>query len=1576
MAEVLQSSQDLLQNWMQSGAVHAMYDSYKDYAQSPEFNDYRGTSLLESARRNKETLGLSDEEIDKNPILAQVFASVVKLAEYGGRGVDKAIESGDPNAIRNIKARQAKMLNAVNDLSNHKANRDNFINTFAGLTSMAGGRSNTFGEQTSLDEGIVHDVGIGTEFWHGFTDAMGSANILEAFKSNADKEKIATEKEILRTGQIPTGIVGTAANLVGTVGGFMLESMLLAKGAGKITKNAAKAQTVSDWSRWIGQGAVLPILQNVNEQTGLTEKYLGDHEIEANFFKALADGAHNMVGMIAGDKLLSPLINKNFLNSTLKKQTKVKAALLEFEDTVAGGSMSFNDALAATQSKMIKMPGIKKDANRILAEIKRKGNKIDNTSIARALEESWRITNTKDLITAKSLRFGVIDLASDYTFDLLSHNVAAGLGKMTGDYNVFSVAQNRQFGFDELSKQGIGQGILSSLTQRAGMRFASKTLNRVKLNKTAEKMDLKDTFRIAGSEQWYKDLGIKMDNPVMKGMAWMNGFYGEDFLRQVDMDLQEKTGRSITDLATSGDIRDDLFNAASSWYARNFAGNKALLSITSRIDDTFDTKTANELWKMQRLGGLEGPLRDHLITVLKSGNIKLNNKNDEKAQNLADYITKSFPKTEMELKEKFDLRDIKVGKDIEADIKRATSADAKTDPEKGNIDDIVMSRFLSVMSNIGSEGDPNNKFLQNVLTRIKSNVQKDVKEIIGEDFTGIQLSTIKAIEGYVKNIDSFKTKLKENDLEEARLHIEREFHSDISEGSLPKEQKQIQIETAKGVLTAFNKEFGATLEGIANAKIDRSAMTGLLAGISKKVMDNDISNVDTAAAIYDELDRTVSNAAREQFKEYRTNIETAVANRGKITDDGLQRRVFANTYMAWTLARDVGFRWENDVREFAEQLTSKNISEILNDAAKNDAIFSRGSFSEIKAEWTQADNFANKMMSELYDRLSSLKRAKVSVFEQITGQLRTDDQLRLIEGEGTIDQTMTSSARSAKPIFYWNDEVDRANISTEGIVQGLEIRLESEAVINDNYGRMITNPNSLDKLDLTESDMIQMISAAAIKNFDVQFADSTAPNKTLGSSKNYAYGRYSTNIGPATVGVEFSDGEYRVDLKLNGIRHNVQSDLVDVKDFADMAFSTTRDIRKFRQVHDNRKNIFELNGSLLDIDQFVKDLNFKAPINGFSFEQTATEYLARNTDRDTAKDKILKLVEYLEPGYIADDDNRQNVNAMVDQWISKKSGEYGFEYKMDMLIKNVDGVLKYEAKNLQANATATNTVTEFANGRIRIMDINFDEKIDYTKPETLNSLRKMNIIPLSRNFRNDLSPVWVQVQDLPDLNTSNSRATAKLKETVKSVLTRRWDNSLNKRLRTEDQLRLEDPQTFEEAALKAVYQAGDSMSEKAFMEHVMNSVIKYEEESLNKFINKTKTERGTEELTVAKTDAIKGSLDRMNVVLDIIKNKTVLDPLKDKILTSQKELKELQDKISKTIDDTSYKAIIEQQYKLTAELAQMNRDMAEAFDDKTLERNVSRALEGGYQPAYSTDKDNYKILSAVNDAVSDTASAN
>lgn len=275
------SPMDVFKMWNNNGTVDKLYESYKKYAQSDEYNDYRGTVLLESARKNKEVLGLTDAEIDAKPIFAQTLVTAAKLAEYAAKGTSKAIANQDQEMMNTIQKRHITATNTLNALANSE-DRENFIASFIKVASLEKGKSQTLGETTSMDKGITHEVGAWDELMYGLKDAsviIGAGTAM--FSSEADKEIDATNRELMRT--TDTGSMGVVASVIGTVGAFVAESALLSGGIAKMFGTSGKAASLgskaisskklSEYARYTLQGAVLPMLQNANENSGLTEQY-------------------------------------------------------------------------------------------------------------------------------------------------------------------------------------------------------------------------------------------------------------------------------------------------------------------------------------------------------------------------------------------------------------------------------------------------------------------------------------------------------------------------------------------------------------------------------------------------------------------------------------------------------------------------------------------------------------------------------------------------------------------------------------------------------------------------------------------------------------------------------------------------------------------------------------------------------------------------------------------------------------------------------------------------------------------------------------------------------------------------------------------------------------------------------------------------------------------------------------------------------------------------------------------------------------------------------------------------------
>jgi len=1576
-----------------------LYDSYKSYADNEDFNDFRGTSLNESARRNKDDLGLSEEDLKDSPIFIQALISTYKLAAYAGKGVDAAIANNDQEALAIIKQRQNKAVQAFRDLTNHKGDRDKFIETFSQITAMTDGQSNTFGEVTELDEGIRHDIGLMDEFTFGVSDASLILSAKELFDSAEEKEETATKREMQRTAQGggDTGIAGMAVNLLGTVAAFTLETMLFHKAGTIFTKNTAEAQTISNAMRYIGQGFILPQVQNVNEQTGLTQKYAGSNEIENHYLKNLMDGAHNVAGMAVGDKILSPVLGKLFNTSGIKSRDALNTVLKQAQKS-ATSKVSFNNAISSLHTKIDAIPRLRNETASIIKQLGKNKASIDNTDITRALDQAWSTMVAKDLIWQKGLQFAGVDLAADWAFDFLTHNVVNTAANFMLDEDAFSVQQNRMFSISDIQKQGIGESLKNAFVQRMGMRTMAKAFNKIKIKSGRERMDLKDTYNIVGSVEYYKDLGINVKNPYMRAAITLNGFFSEDYLKQMDLYFQDTSGRSLREVVTDSEAGGgEMLNLVNAWYVRQYAGQNALLELMNTVDNTFDLPRAKEILDHQIKGGNEEYLNNIILSRLRNGGVTIKDLDDTKAEAIADMIMKEFPNTDPTVfRGAFAFTDIKTDKEVNRARSGATGIIGRASDTRESIDDRIMRRLGAVVSVINPASDKKDDLLEAIYSHLQRKITGKVEEytlkekaeldlikdadkranILGTDKDGkeinekfglgnINLNTLITEFAKKRNIKSLE--VQPEDLERARKDVTELFKDDVVSGALDEEGKIQMVSQMKGEFLAAERDYGFSLKNVHDSKLDMSVITRILKDVSVEVAQVDISQNEKVTSLYDKINTLVEKEAKKMFGSYRDKMQEA-KNNDDMSEDGKQRIIYANTVLAYTLATNVGYRWKDEVMAFGKELTETGISSILNSAIKNEKIFSKGAFAKIKDGWKDADSFAAQMQADLFTKINLIQEAKFIAYEQSGGRSRIDKQIINMVGEDDATWEHHVRSNATKPMYkhILDTSVDIKYDTDTFVHPKDQVKLEDDTLVNQNYKTMILNPNALKDLGYSNGDIVQLAVAATIKSFDRELAEESYLNRDTDTGENAPIKTdqsLEVDFGNGLiVKVSRENNAYKAEVKVDAFDSKNQTHLRTAFQKIQKSFDNVRDITKTMRddfAIDRNEDGRIINGITMGVEDLVAKLEMNAVFRGFNLTHVISELMSRETNTQAVLEKTMSIIKFLDRSMIETASNNASVEALMKQFITNQATSYAVEYKFDLLLQRSKKGKKFKTVALEANNTEISMIGDLADGDIKVMNINFDEDINITDKDVLTHLRSMNIIPLGTMFKNDSMPIWVQVKELGD-NETSTRELNYTKELVEKVMKRRANAALVEGSVSEDVLKDNGytPKTFEEAILQAHFQNKNiSKTTKDYMKKVMQAAYKYESDTYNSFVRASEDKLViTDEQKAIMNDA-KESLEGVMTYLKKVDkdiNGTEDPAIAKMIADVDAEFKSIEGIFNKKDDPddtdiaTSSKAVISMESLVENTVAKLIVKLEPGSATKTIIKEIAELKEGAY----------------------------
>jgi len=1557
------TQQQILNQWIQNGTLQKVYDSYKTYAESDEMNAYRGTSLLESARKHKDTLGFTDEVIDNNPMFVQAAVTLMKLSEFAGAGAEDALESGDASKRATIEARQVRAGDTLMGMMDPKKNRDRFIQSLSSISSMEDGTSNTLGEVTSLDAGVRHkDIGLGTELWNGVMDGSAISQLFQLGMSDEDKEKEATEREMLRTGQVDTGVAGTVASLIGTVGAFVAESLLFKKASGVAFSNMATAQRSSDIMRWGLHGVALPTLQNINEQVGLTQKYLGDNEIENNFIRSLGDSAHNLAGMWAGDKILSPVITKLFGNTLMKSHDKVRKAIFKYGKDL--NTIGMDDAIKGLRFDMESINGLKKATDKIIRNATTGVGNLTDDYVKRITGEAFEVLAKKELMSMKGLQAGIADIMSDYTFDLVTHNVVDGFAKATFGAPAFTVHQDQMF---SLTQDGFGEGMLNAIAQRAGARTIGRLFSKAQVNTAREQMDLKDSAAIAGSAAWYKEQGLDVDNVFVKSAITLNGFYGEDFLRQMDLWYQDRVGMSVKDMATSENQDIQMMNMTNAWYANQYSGQKTLLKALNWVDGTWEAKKVETLAEEYRNSSprVAQFFNNIVLDVMKSENLKIVDLNRDKANTLVGKIMEIFPKDKAGMQDAFEFENI-LTKGTTDKFDEVTTYKSKKRDDGSSIDTDVLRKAVSYLTAINAKSDQNDEFTFHVAEGLKIAIQKRVASIAGLEYKRANISTTEELLNFIKNKDKTEISLKDTDLEEAETELKELFKGDI-EGSVTNLQKRNMLLNLKGTILSHEKDFGVTVEGISRFAIDRSATAKILKDLSVKIKNLGEVTIDEAATLYNNYNNLLTDNAKGLFKDYQNRINDAIANQKNLTEEGLQKKVYSNIHLAYTLARDVGYRWKKEVDDFHKLIAQPDIAKIFNDAVSNEKIFSKGEYSALKQDWKGVEDFGSRMMHELYREIHDIKESKRFIYDQSRLKVGTPELVDILT-ETDIDKRTAATSRIHKPMFSWRPEVESVEIKTKGLSEmgSMEsIRLDNDHEINLNYGSMTLNRTNLESLELNERDVTKLLTAALIKELDMDIK-----------------GHVSRNIhGLGNVSItKDKEGSYISRIDLSKYR-GTQDQLVNILNYVDSSFGKTKSMKELVEVISDKNMQFEINGTTFDMDSFETNLQFKALTGNFSLTHAVREIMTRYSDRVEIFSKIKELLETLDPtlknNKVNQDgvSNSTEVDKIINQYISYVADKASFEYSFDMGVKFVDGEPVFNATGLRADNTTISTLTELSDGDVKLMDIQFDESIDPSSTKIKKKLQSMNIIPIGA-FRNDLTPLWIQVKTLSSGDNVNEKEVAGLINIVEKVVRKRMGTGIIK-TKGDDILKdgsTREPESFAEAFLLA-NDTHKNSTLKPYMKGVLTDLLAYEMTTLD-----THTGRLVKDLGVPKKSAsgVKegayGMIKYMTNVMNVMAKDTTAEDFSKKMDPLLKQMESIYSKIGAGVSDDDLNRFNKALLDLTVESNRLTKEFEEKIKNNSGDELISNELGRELESAYSNTK-GYSALKALDDGYNDTKTA-
>jgi len=1387
--------------------------------------------------------------------------SLLKMAEYGGKGYESAKTNKDVSAMKNVQLRQQKVNVDINALSNHRGNRDEFIRSFSGLTSIVDGRSATFGEHMSTDKSR-HSVNFIDDLQNSFMDASLFANFIEFFGSDEYNESRNTEKEILRTTPVTGGMI---AATIGSIGAFVLESMMLG-GIGSKIGGAKNGQVVSNWLRYGAQGTVLPMLQNFNEQAGLTQKYIGDNEIENDFLAAAMDGVHNVAGMIVGDKYLTPILGRAFGIQTFKNQKILQDTFREVKNST--GKTSIKDALSSARMTLEKVPAFKKEVELIMGKFK--GGDI-GSEVTEALRQGLAISMQKDLVK-NTLLFASSDLVADYAFDLISHNaldVTLGLGT---DDGLFSVAQNRMFGYDEMKAQGFGDAIISSLSQRLGMRVGSKMVSAAREAVGIKEADIKETTSLFGSAQSY-------DEVVGDGFSksWANrafifakGFMGEDFTKQMDLHLQKTNGEGLLDLALSTDSNKNMVSLVNSWYSHNYSSTKGLVGAFKMYDNLME-KNPDNRWNDEDISNhlfasnvdaKQHVLREAMKEVLKGEQFEIKDLEDKDLiPKLTDYILEDdFTNlSKASIIEMYQMENIKT-KQSSTELDDATTLKESYVDSKGvdkkpkdYIDSKIATKIFETVGIIS----PNSKNGNEFITKFTGSIAKEIKRRVAEayknetdkfnsiledgvsprvldKYKNFQISTVDVVNSIGLGTYVFEGKISGGERNDMKTRLEAIIgESNLIKGSITDEQKAASVDHLRGILSLIDEDLKKNNKNldVLNKSIDAEEMMEVMIDISKQVLKSKSSNLKLDVDSYEAIRDMIENGAKETFRGY-INLMKSVLTKENASDEYKQRVILSATLKAANLAKNVGYKWREEIKEFSKEVSKEKYQKVLREAGKNPRLFEVGKLSKHKESVANNPNFFNEMindtMLEMHDirvsvnRLYGMANAKTRVEDQITTILGTDQ----FTGISSKFQE-NNITRGNKELFFWDRKTDKAVIDNRNDAE--LIVLTDDSKINYRFSELFNHPNDLTKMNFSHQELVELYIAAKIKNVELDERIEDTVEGMIPSS------------------IKKRNNEHHIVIEAGStFRYNNEDDVRTLYKFVENVFNTrndTRNMRRLLSINDS-KETFNINGAILNHKNFFDKLKFKTNIPDFNVAGITNRIIHSSKGLTEATNKLVELLGALDSSLLdvkkrkgESLSNLDKVTILSRRYISQEAMNYATKKKINIVLRQEDGASVLKSADLQVQSSPIGNIGDRLNGEVEIIDIEFGEGVVFSDPKTLAHLKKANIIPLSKEFQNGLNPVWIRVKEMGSTTEFGDREKAYMRKTLIASMRDKLRSSAKGYDEANDEVLLgRDPVSFEENVLKMLLES-KSFDQGKF-EKIYDESIKYEQKRINDFVIK------------------------------------------------------------------------------------------------------------------------------------------
>lgn len=565
MANMLYDIEDAyFDKWKKSGIYEQMQSAWNSASNSGKLNDVQAPQLLKQyVEKGGDAADIEDGSND-----AKVSSTMImkKLANYLANKQVQANKTGDNSILQEA---QAKVGSAIKTLTSYsKGNHQQFMETLGAVSGFDKDLNyTTFGEQTDYDKGLQED----TSAIERITQTAGDMSLLAGAKRGAwnnrrDQIERSINNELVRRGAVNESFMEKASGIVGGLALATIESIGLSKLGGAAGLKAlsktkmndiSKIKTGQDIARYIGQGMVLPIVQNLQDQAGLTEKY----DDGSGYMKLAGDAIQNTASMFVGDQIMSPVLNA--YKSKAMVEISKNYSKESINKAIATAKAESKDAIDAVSSllKVKDKSFVNKYVNEaLLGNVSKSTEAALDANLGKLMKQSANAALLREWWKPATL-FGA-ELGADLAFDLAT---TTGLDMM-GE-NLATVHQTGMYSLPEIFQSGDWKGAIQSLiSQRLGMKAGGMLINKIQSKMVNTKRE-----ELGTTASIKKELGLDKLTPTQAIMVRLNNtLFGND-MAELDTYTRDAVGESLNDMFQNDGSR--FKGALAAWMYSKSANN-------------------------------------------------------------------------------------------------------------------------------------------------------------------------------------------------------------------------------------------------------------------------------------------------------------------------------------------------------------------------------------------------------------------------------------------------------------------------------------------------------------------------------------------------------------------------------------------------------------------------------------------------------------------------------------------------------------------------------------------------------------------------------------------------------------------------------------------------------------------------------------------------------------------------------------------------------------------------------------------------------------------------------------------